>query len=150
MFILVVVAGMERLQRFMWRWNETTTEDLPVRYRLSRTARGESGHADREKAYKAEQTTVFFQETSPCYGPSCAAWTEWCEWSGCSVKCGPGQRTRTRACHASDGTDSRDCLGQSIVGPILFRAPCHLRSDTAEKGMSRKWAALSARNALTN
>ncbi len=38
-------------------------------------------------------------------------WSDWSEWSACSVDCGTGTRTRTRTCYDSDTEDSTTCDG---------------------------------------
>jgi len=37
----------------------------------------------------------------PCPGDNEMSWTEWAEWSKCSVTCGPGTKTRMRECKTS-------------------------------------------------
>ncbi|KAK5969014.1 hypothetical protein GCK32_012560 [Trichostrongylus colubriformis] len=69
------------------------------------------------------------EESAPCYGPACAAWTEWREWSTCSRDCGPGQRTRTRACLAESGAESPDCPGLSIETTLCEGTSCCRWSD---------------------
>ena len=51
----------------------------------------------------------------PTPPPNIAGWGEWFEWSGCTVTCGKGQRSKVRLC--SDGIggigDDSDCPGDS-------------------------------------
>ena len=38
-------------------------------------------------------------ETKSCMDKECIILSEWSEWSGCSVTCGPGLQTRSRTCN---------------------------------------------------
>ena len=60
-------------------------------------------------------TAITTATTLPTTTPDMSGWGEWLEWSGCTVTCGKGQRSKIRLC--SDDTDGigdeRDCPGDS-------------------------------------
>ena len=47
-------------------------------------------------------------------------WTEWGDWSECSVSCGLGQRDRTRVCEGDVG----ECTGDAGEHESCFTAQC--------------------------
>ena len=59
-------------------------------------------------------TYVYSQK---CNSNSCPVWTEWSEWTVCSVTCGGGKRSKTRECVLPDGARSSDlfCEGNGLM-----------------------------------
>ena len=52
------------------------------------------------------------EEVSACNENSCPKWTDWSDWTECSVTCGGGSRTKIRECQSVDGSpvvDPLDC-----------------------------------------
>ena len=62
----------------------------------------------------------------PTPPPGISGWGEWFEWSGCTVTCGKGQRSKIRLC--SDGTggigDEWDCPGDSHRIEVCTNEKC--------------------------
>ncbi len=44
------------------------------------------------------------EEVGPCNENDCPKWTDWSEWTECSVSCGGGSKTKIRECIFQDGT----------------------------------------------
>ncbi|CAJ0958170.1 unnamed protein product, partial [Mesorhabditis belari] len=60
-------------------------------------------------------------EERACNSQACCSWTQWSEWSACSVSCGNGIQTRNRGCSCADNS----CPGSSIdVSDCAARVPC--------------------------
>uniref|UniRef100_UPI00193A61B8 uncharacterized protein LOC120335429 n=1 Tax=Styela clava TaxID=7725 RepID=UPI00193A61B8 len=65
-----------------------------------------------------------------CRGNICADWSEWGEWSRCSVTCGYGTRTHFRACNGGRPGD-RGCEGAESEESLCFGSICpHLSEWT--------------------
>ncbi|ESO86119.1 hypothetical protein LOTGIDRAFT_148194, partial [Lottia gigantea] len=53
---------------------------------------------------------------------SITGWSNWSDWTGCSVTCGTGQKQRTRKCLNSK--DSKDCKGNDKQTEICSLTDC--------------------------
>ena len=55
-------------------------------------------------------------------------WSSWGSWSSCSVTCGSGVNTRSRACNKADPDDA-DCDGESTQKSDCTLDPCPLTGN---------------------
>ena len=55
-------------------------------------------------------TENFVFITQECNSNSCPVWTEWSDWTICSVTCGGGKRQKSRECVLPDGARSDEPL----------------------------------------
>uniref|UniRef100_A0A1I7WDQ8 Apple domain-containing protein n=1 Tax=Heterorhabditis bacteriophora TaxID=37862 RepID=A0A1I7WDQ8_HETBA len=122
----------------LWPWHCCKTEDLSWRdswrsslFRLKYMEKIPNKFLMNKtnKIYNRSKdgtTCVRTEETMFCYGRPCDQWTDWCEWSHCSSKCGAGQRTRTRGCLTSEGQEGHDCQGLSIVSAITTKVEYYI------------------------
>ena len=72
-------------------------------------------------------------ESRPCDHGPCSQWSNWQEWSSCSVSCGDGIKRRERICQG--GTD---CVGESVEDIFCSGPPC------ASWTLWNEWSACSA------
>ena len=62
---------------------------------------------------------------------ACPTWTEWENWSECSVTCGSGQISRSRDCQYQNLTNdiaAFDCIGNSYQAEPCFLEECAFNS----------------------
>ena len=55
-------------------------------------------------------TESFLFVSQECNSNSCPVWTEWSDWTICSVTCGGGKRQKSRECVLPDGARSDEPL----------------------------------------
>uniref|UniRef100_A0A1B6CU47 EGF-like domain-containing protein n=3 Tax=Clastoptera arizonana TaxID=38151 RepID=A0A1B6CU47_9HEMI len=70
------------------------------------------------------------RDTSPCNIRNCpenGKWSQWGEWSECSVTCGRGNRQRSRICYRNK-FGGRPCVGDNIEIEECKMYACHKRS----------------------
>lgn len=95
-------------------------KNLDLKVRESRNCIVRANHC---KVRYRKITLIFYILTlnknflQQCNSNVCPVWTEWSEWTVCSVTCGGGKRTKTRECVLPDGARSSDlyCEGKSII-----------------------------------
>ena len=52
-------------------------------------------------------------------------WTDWSQWSDCTVTCGKGSRQRARTCQSlTSKVDNPKCEGMSLEMKVCFTARC--------------------------
>lgn len=76
-----------------------------------------------------DRTEVLCSENPPCphnrEPPQDGQWSEWEDWSVCSVPCGKGFRTRHRRCdNPAPKHDGQECVGCDIEYEICNAHPC--------------------------
>ena len=57
-------------------------------------------------------------QSQECNSNDCPVWTEWSEWTACSVTCGGGKRQKSRECVLPDGARSDEplfCPGNDLM-----------------------------------
>ena len=80
------------------------------------------------------QTTTVVPQPPPYIG-----WGEWLEWSGCTVSCGLGQRSRLRLCSDGNGGfgDENDCPGDGFNSEECSNGKCLSGDKMVTGGYSR-------------
>ena len=60
---------------------------------------------------------LFLLSFQKCNSNVCPVWTEWSEWTACSVTCGGGKRSKSRECVLPDGARSSGlfCEGSDFM-----------------------------------
>ena len=71
--------------------------------------------------------------------PPYIGWGEWLEWSGCTVSCGLGQRSRLRLCSDGNGGfgDENDCPGDGFNSEECSNGKCLSGDKMVTGGYSR-------------
>lgn len=59
----------------------------------------------------------------------CPKYTDWTEWTFCSVTCGRGQRSRGRACVDDDGDLVDGCVGRDFESVSCINGECPYWGD---------------------
>ena len=78
--------------------------------------------------------------TNPC--PVDGGWSEFGDWSACSVKCGGGNKARTRTCiNPAPANGGADCEGESTENQTCNLNPCPVNGGWSEFG---DWSECSA------
>ncbi|ESN92609.1 hypothetical protein HELRODRAFT_164684 [Helobdella robusta] len=66
------------------------------------------------------------QDTQPCSLPPCpvdAQWTQWTDWSGCTLTCGGGRQSRNRTC-VPGRNNGKDCSGENFQNKTCNTLEC--------------------------
>ena len=86
-----------------------------------------------------QTTTVQTVPTVVPQPPPYIGWGEWLEWSGCTVSCGLGQRSRLRLCSDGNGGfgDENDCPGDGFNSEECSNGKCLSGDKMVTGGHSR-------------
>ena len=70
-------------------------------------------------------------EVDSCNQQTCPYWTDWSDWTQCSVSCGGGSKSRVRECIIDDEDKDKDnlCIGDSIETVECNTSKCPVWTD---------------------